>query len=456
MLKRISNEHMSNGVGLSQGEVNNYLREGNCQSGGVSLQQGNFQQIIATNQYRAIVNAALVKRPQLKQATFTQLQPGISLHPNILETSPVLIPKIHPLPNGRLKDWSGGKHGNEEKEGDSVVLKDTHDMEKYDPEKFVNREAELEAVAERILKFRRAEAVTQPLINFWGVADVGKTWLLREIEHRYRYTSSQVGELQKPTCALYLDFFEMDISVMAVAQALLQSISQNLTKPSLNSENKSKIFQLTQTKKTEEIVQFILSLASEVLFIFLLDTTEVIDDTLWEKLEVQIFEPLLKSNKILLIVTGRNRVQRWKRVEVRHRATPIEKSQVKPFDKQTTEKQVVSLGYTANIAAEVFVDSAGAPGLTMRLLSHKMTLSEEQYAQERVNEWNRYIEDIFEHLSELPATFKLMITAVIPLRYYRTQALRSMLKKAVNYSEDTSDVFLLRALRKLVKQSHLV
>jgi hypothetical protein len=342
------------------------------------------------------------------------------------------------------------------KEGCNVMPKNIQDLDIYNPKKFVNREDELAMIKERVLAFRRKEVVSQPLVNFWGMADIGKTWLLKKIAHRYQYDPAQAGGLQKPTCTLYFDFSEHEQTVTAVVHELIKSIAKNLTSPLLTDARKKELSQLIQSNNVKDSIKFIQSLSSELVLIILLDTTEQVEDALWEKLETTFLEPLLKSNKILLIVTGRNRAPRWKRVEVRRRATPIEKSQIQPFDQQATEKQLITLGLSPDFAQELYEDSVGTPGLTTKLGLLRLNLSEELYNKERANEWNEYIKDIFEHLSQLPDSFSQMITAVMPLRYYRTQALRVMLEETVNYSGDTSDVLLLRALRKLDKKTHLV
>lgn len=448
---------MGNGIGLHQYNQDDYLKEGNKQKEGIRLSHGIFQQIIPAEKKNDGFRHSLFNWHQQNNSLFTQPFPDIPLpNTNVLKISIPLFDPNEPLQKIRRPYFASGEKSIEEKEGCSVALETIQDLERFDPDRFVNREAELTTVDERISAFRRGEVVKQPLINFWGVADIGKTWLLKKIEHHYQYDPSKIDKLQKPTCTLYYDFAQPDLTVTAVAQSLVHAITENLAEPLLTNERKRTIAQLTQTEKVEDIVDFIIALSAKLLFIFLLDTTENVTDTLWDKLETKLFEPLLKSNKILLIVTGRNRAPRWKRVEVRRRATPIEKSQVHPFDQKTTEEQLNFFSLPTSITQEIFDDSAGAPGLTANLGYYRLHHSEAKYLQERTKEWNRYITDILDHLSQLSEIFVEMVTAVLPLRSYRTQALRKMLVGTANYYGDISDVFLLRTLRKLDKQSHLV
>ncbi|MCA9897708.1 MAG: hypothetical protein H6654_10310 [Ardenticatenaceae bacterium] len=398
----------------------------------VCFHQGDFMQLVAASKCDASVPFAQRRWQQKKSGKGLRSQPSSKF-------SATLFP-----PNvSREEDWNmpPGK---------------TQGVEEYEPKKFVNREKELAMIDERVLALRRREFVSQTLVSFWGVADIGKTWLLKEIEHRYQYDPTKANALAKPTCALYYDFSEHEQTVTAVLHQLITTITTNLSQPLLTDERKQKANQLIQTENVKESLEFILSLASDLVLIILLDTTESVNDEAWQDLEVNLLEPLLKSNKILLIGTGRNRVLRWKRVEVRRRATPIEKSEVSPFDLEATAKQLKNLGLSQKLTQELYDDSAGTPGLTTKLSHRNLELSEKRYREARVEEWNAYVEDIFEHLSQLPASFRQMITAVAPLRYYRSQALRLMLEKTTDYSDDTSDVFLLRALRKLDKKSHLV
>lgn len=448
---------MRNGIGLQQYNQGNHLKEDNEQKGGVRLSQGVFQQIVPAETKDDGFRHSLFNWQRQNDSQFTQLYlPNLLPNTNLLKISIPLFDINEPLQKIRRPYFASGKKSIEGKEGFPVASEIIQDLERFDPDRFVNRKTELETVDERVLAFQRGEVVTQPLINFWGVADIGKTWLLKKIEHRYQYDPSKINKVQTPTCPIYYDFAQPSLTVTAVAQSLVHKIAKKLADPLLTNEQKQTVTQLTQTKKVEDIVDFIIALSSELVFILLLDTTEHVTDTLWDELETKLFEPLLKSNKVLLIVTGRNRAPRWKRVEVRRRATPIEKSQVQPFDQKTTAEQLNFFSLPPHIAQEIFDDSAGAPGLTTNLGYYRLHHSEAEYFQERTKEWNRYITDILNHLSQLSETFAEMVTAVLPLRSYRTQALRKMLIGTANYHGDISDVFLLRTLRKLDKQSHLV
>ncbi|MCA9917743.1 MAG: NACHT domain-containing protein [Anaerolineales bacterium] len=333
-----------------------------------------------------------------------------------------------------------------------MVFSSTTDLP-YDPEKFVNRAEELKIVRERVLACQRNEVVDQSLISFWGVADIGKSWLLKHIEHLYAYKEPERDSLRKPTLPLYHEFREEEQSLTAVSQSLVHYLAAHL--PANLSQPEAAPPPTFAGDPTEALVAYLKRLAERVVILLLFDTTEYVDDTLWDTMETSLLEPLLKSDKVLVIVTGRNRAPRWKRVEVRRRAMPTEKSEVRPFTTEATQEQLQRLGLpqAAKQANLLMQDSLGTPGLSARLGRSWQQLSEEQYKQERIETWKQYIDDIFGHLSP---TWQQMIEAVVPLRYYRTQALRLMLTQSAYEVEDDSDVFLLRVLRKLDKQTHLV
>lgn len=333
-----------------------------------------------------------------------------------------------------------------------MVLENTADLP-YDPEKFVNRDKEMTIIRERVMACQRNEVVEQSLISFWGVADIGKSWLLKHIEHSYAYKEPEPGSLRKPTVTLYHEFSETRQDLTAVSQSLALDIQTKLT--SVLHKADLSLPPLLPADPTPTIVSLLKKLAEQMVVLLLLDTTEYVDDALWETLEVDLLEPLLKSDKILVIITGRNHAPRWKRVEVRRRAMPTEKSEVRPFTPAATKEQLNRLGLlkAANKTDLLLEDSLGTPGLTARLALSWQQLPEAGYEKQRIETWRLYIDDIFEHLSPLS---RQMIEAVIPLRHYRTQALRLMLTQSEYEIEDDSDVFLLRVLRKLDKQTHLV
>jgi len=50
----------------------------------------------------------------------------------------------------------------------------------YDPDKFITRarQPELERISHSVKQSLRGERIEWPVVNFWGVTGIGKSWLL--------------------------------------------------------------------------------------------------------------------------------------------------------------------------------------------------------------------------------------------------------------------------------------
>jgi len=57
----------------------------------------------------------------------------------------------------------------------------------YQPELFINRTREADAIRKNVEQAQAGQRVANPIVNFWGVRGTGKTWLLRHLQEYYRY-----------------------------------------------------------------------------------------------------------------------------------------------------------------------------------------------------------------------------------------------------------------------------
>jgi len=218
-------------------------------------------------------------------------------------------------------------------------------------DKFVGRKRQINLVEERIHIIRYGGSVFQALINFHGVIGIGKTMLLLELEKRIRDKGLP--------CAL-VDFAAKVYEFSPLGKAvLLEDIARGFA------DGAPPWQPLQQGIPAEEQVQAMQQLFPQYVTdltrehdapaVLLLDTLEKADPQLLDWLEDQVISPLIRTDRVLVIVASRS-PHRWKRFEVRRRAyqDPLE-----PFDEETTQEQLPQ-EYDA-LAADVLRLTHGHP-----------------------------------------------------------------------------------------------
>lgn len=316
--------------------------------------------------------------------------------------------------------------------------------EKYSHEKFVNRDNELNRIKTRIVQVRNGAAI-QPLVNFWGMPGIGKSWLLKHIHHIYTHQEEGV-------CALYYNF---------------QTEEEEYIPPSLPDIIKDLAKQLPASLEGEGIntvADFktaVLSLLPTQVPLILFDTTEKLPDENLHELEKQLLEPLLKSDKVIIAVAGRQKIARWRRVEVRRRVTPAIDTLLGAFHTAAFEKQLSqqSPSLIKKIADLIYAKTAGTPWL-VHLIIERIANLEEEINEESVSDIILSVLTTYEQ-NEILSTIedealRTYFNAVLPLRFYRIETLREMLEAQPNRPADLSDVTLLQGLRELDREADFV
>ncbi len=307
----------------------------------------------------------------------------------------------------------------------------------YDPARFVNRERELELVARRV-NLTRAGGLSDNIINFWGIRGTGKSWLMRHIQRQYRFQQSAPGGFARQPFSLLYPFG--DVAGLALpahlatylAGEMLAQLAQALPDEEMG---------MLQTAATQGdialLVQAIRSLLTQFVPLILLDNCELLSDEEWQQIEQALIEPLVITNRVLFIVSGRERITAWRRFETRRRVKRSQETLLQPFDKQTALKQIEHGGYRIPVGLETFYAyTAGSP-LLLDKFAHeiagwKLTAGGERAQFEALA---RHQKDLLAllHLSELDilgrATDWLPLLNVLsPLRFFRLEAVRYMMQ----------------------------
>lgn len=320
-----------------------------------------------------------------------------------------------------------------------ILLKDA-----YSPDKFVNRDDELRRVETRIAQVRNGAAI-QPLINFWGMPGIGKSWLLKHIHHIYTHQSDGVYPL-------YYDF-EPQLegssppSLSDVIRKLAEQLPANLQDEQINDPASFK--------------RAVSSLLPEQVPLILFDTTEKLPDENLHELEKQLLEPLLKSDKVIIVVAGRQKIARWRRVEVRRRVTPAVDTLLGAFHTAAFKQQLSqqSPAMIEEITNLIYAKTAGTPWLVHLIIERIADLdgeiNEKSVTAIILSVLAAYEQD--EILSTITdETLRIYFDAVLPLRFYRIETLREMLEAQAERPSDLSDVTLLQGLRELDREADFV
>lgn len=199
----------------------------------------------------------------------------------------------------------------------------------------------------------------------------------------------------------------------------------------------------------------------------LLDTIENFPDHLWAELEDRILEPLLITDRIIVITAGRFRNLPWSHVELRSRLVSVEKCEIKPFDLEAIRSRVEQSPFQA-ISNYVNLKqlqkySVGNPWLLTLLLNKILSKFGSSHADcielSTLNDAWKHILSVYRDdlLNHVPSALIIYIEASQPLRFYRTESLRYIMEKTEAYAPSaTRDIRLLRALREMHRDVHIV
>lgn len=343
----------------------------------------------------------------------------------------------------------------------------------YQQDYFVNRDYALDLIQNRI---KQAQSPTKriflPLIKFWGMPGVGKTWLLKHVCQQYSFQK----EDERPFCPIYCDLEKLspdsieseDTFVLKLTQTLIDEVRKNFRDSIYLQIFNDKLKEQASISQNlyDQFIATILFLTKKIIFIFLLDTNEKVNNKQWQAVEKDLLELLIESDLLLMIVAGRRHEPSWHRIEVRRRLTPIEETKMIPFSLQSLQKQLQKDKIPIDIEGFdkfLLTCTAGIPWLTYLLTKVIMQKMNSQ-SSTKVFDAQAYEDDIKQVLIAYEQdvlnqidkdNLRRAFDVLLPLRFYRVDALRFGLNQQDN-SLKTTDVELLIRLRQLASISDIV
>jgi hypothetical protein len=336
----------------------------------------------------------------------------------------------------------------------------------YAPAFFVNRDDELLEIDKKVEQLQAGGTVPDPIVNFWGVGGIGKTWLLQHLYHRYRYQAEpSIGlpSLKRSTFALLYTFSD-EPRTTSLTQAVKELGAQALSQlpSSVSNEDHALLVRASETGNVEALLRSLAKLSTRFVLLLLLDAADTVPASVWEELETQLIEPVVLGGNALVIVAGRRQVPRWRRFEVRRRVMEPEKSHLRAFDRQAVINQINKLDYRIPIDL-LLPYTAGNPLLVEAIAWHirAWTPQDKKPDQASLNQHrgdllqilSAYEQQLLEHV---PSDLKPVLYAVSPLRFYRLESLRFMLTKQSPEAGSRSEFYYLNTLRALDREIEVV
>lgn len=300
------------------------------------------------------------------------------------------------------------------------------------PDKFVGREKEINLVEERVGIIQYGGSVFQAVINFHGVIRIGKTVLLQELRRRIRDKGLP--------CAL-INFDEKEYSFSSQSQMmLLEDIAGNLS----NGAGKAVLMKFAGEPVESQLqvaVQALLDCVGDLArhhnapAVLLFDTLERCDEKLLDWLEDKVISPLIRTDRVLVIVASRA-PHRWKPFEVRRRAY---QHRLGPFNEKTTKKQLPQ-EYSA-LAPRVVHLTHGHPFGNVQILQSVRQIEREIGRSFGLTDFDEYqkrlVQELMDQLIEpfvmqdVPADIRHAYRVVALARQFDVNVLRRLLTQFV-------------------------
>lgn len=235
---------------------------------------------------------------------------------------------------------------------------------------FVNREQEIQVVQRKLDIGLQGQLMPSVIICYQGAFGIGKSWLLIELERRYKRTDRQVNSILYPTITARLDLNQEVLPTLwqnghLNREALIRELWKQLA-----TQAGANLPDLVRSNPSPEewadafVAEVTAWSAKWVTPIIMLDTVDNLvtqDEKTFFWLEQYIVERLAMTDRVLFIFTSRGELRRWRRFQVRRR---VDTRKLVAFDAMTVGQQLKA---NEKASQMLFEHAFGHPFFTERL-----------------------------------------------------------------------------------------
>jgi len=338
----------------------------------------------------------------------------------------------------------------------------------YEPEEFANREDELDPVDERMYEGLRGRKIPQPVVIYWGVNGIGKSWLLHHLAHKHRFPPRErpLGARKDPFSALadFKDGFSPTVEGWEkLFSTMVTQVTDQLGEHVAPAREALTVFR--QTVKAisagmstlddlaQRFTAFIDALTADFVPLLLFDSMEILEEEYPDHFywfEENIVAPLVRYDRVLTVFAARRELRRWRQFEVRRRIrrVPLEAFSRKQLEEQFEKARVKDFALIGNV---IYPYTFGHPYAAWYLRSRLETLRapgepfDQRFVAAKHPEVAVALGEIEEWLLEpLPIKLRAQLRLASVLRKFHINSLRFVLAELgdASYSERPDSFFL--------------
>jgi len=334
-------------------------------------------------------------------------------------------------------------------------------------ETFVNREYEIGIVEERVDIIRYGGTVFQAVINFFGVVGIGKTMLVQETYKRMRAYGTPCALVDFARDDKYRHLIRgpvtllEDVAASVANRVELQPLDLQDLCASFWKEYRAEKPEPALVEQRDRVTEAFLDYADRLLrhlervpMVLLFDTTEAAEQEVLDWLEREIFIPLLRTERVVIVIAGRV-PWRLKEFQVRRRTYQY---RLQPFGKEMAEKQLRDY---RRLTPKIIEVTFGHPDANRRVVERVYELEQtegpldsQQFDAHKAELVGELVKGLIDDrvLADLPVEVRQALHLIAPLRQFDVSALRSLLIHFLPKEfEDKSGHYFLTMIRRMVE-----